>query len=113
MFVYVCRLLPDATFDVIDSRSSHGEREGDVLKFRKGKAMNEQEPENAGTPHAPQDGLAVNVHDDVMLSERLKGKHYRGGSQKLFRATTLTVEVGVRRGRRWCVTTRMTATKRR
>ncbi len=45
--------------------------------------MNENEPANAETSQDSQDGLAVNVHDDLKLSERLGRKHYRGGSHKL------------------------------
>ncbi len=61
--------------------------------------MNEQEPENAGTPQAPQEGLAVNVHDDVTLSERLKRKHYRGGSHKLTSEAVSRDDVDRRSGR--------------
>lgn len=95
----ICRLLLDATFDVIDSRNSRREREGDVLKSSKEEATNQQEPENAGTPQAPQEGLAVNVHDDVTLGERLKRKHYRGGSHKLTSEAVSRDDVDRRSGR--------------
>jgi hypothetical protein len=95
----ICRLLLDATFDVIDSRKSRREREGNVLKSSKGEATNQQEPENAGTPHAPQEGLVVNVHGDVTLSERLKRKHYRGGSHKLASEAVSHDDVDRRSGR--------------
>lgn len=81
----ICRLLLDATFD--------------VLKSSKGEATNQQELENAGTPHAPQEGLAVNVHGDVTLSERLKRKHYRGGSHKLASEAVSRDDVDRRSGR--------------
>lgn len=70
-----------------------------MIKSHEEEVMNGQQPENVAVPEASKDGLAINVHDDVTLSERLKRKHYRGGSHKLASEAVSRDEVDRRSGR--------------
>jgi hypothetical protein len=59
--------------------TSRGSEKSAMIEWRAEETMSEHEPQNAGTL---QDGLSVNVHDEVSITERLGWKKIVEGQKK-------------------------------